>query len=78
MVRVEKYTKKWGISRLGEVPHFIILVILFHANPLTHWIPLTTGYGKSLRALHYRLADKETMYIPCALATCGGIAFPII
>ena len=28
-VRVEKYTKKWGISLLVEMPHFIILMILF-------------------------------------------------
>ena len=38
MVRVEKYTKKWGILLLGKMPHFIILVILFAANLLNGWI----------------------------------------
>lgn len=33
-IRVEKGMKKWGISLLGEMPHFIILVILFAANLL--------------------------------------------
>ena len=38
-VRVEKGMKKWGISLLGEMPHFIILVILFATNLLNGWIP---------------------------------------
>nr|DAD81268.1 MAG TPA: hypothetical protein [Siphoviridae sp. ctcfw7] len=44
--------KKWGISLLGEMPHFIILVILFAANLLNGRIEGRIGY-RSILAVMY-------------------------
>ena len=37
-VRVEKYTKKWGISLLVEMPHFIILYNVYFSSSACFFI----------------------------------------
>ncbi len=60
-VRVEKGMKKWGISLLGEMPHFIILVILFAANPLNSWIPRQISL--QIQVLRARVGFKDQFQI---------------
>ena len=58
--------KKWGISLLGEMPHFIILVILFAANLLNGRIEGRIGYRSILAVInalngsHLRIASSHS------------------